>query len=105
MSWRAASMSVAMRASRKARVLEVADRLAELAALLGIGGGVLQRAASEADRARGGVGAGALEAGRDVVEGAAFLADQGRARQAAIVEGELPGLPAEVADLGNAARP
>src|SRR5215211_2283097 len=83
----------------KARVLEVADRLAELTALLGVGGGVLQSAASETDRARRGVGAGALQPGRDVVEGAAFLADQGRAGQAAIVEGELPRLPAEVADL------
>src|SRR5688572_10312240 len=85
----------------KARVLEVADGLAELAPLLSVGGGVLQRAARQADRARRGVGAGALQPCRDVVEGAAFLADQGRARQRAIVEGELPGLPAEVADLGN----
>ena len=85
----------------EARRLEVADRLAELAALLGIGGGVLQCAARQADGARGGVGAGALEPGRDVIEGAAFLADQRRAGQAAVVEGELPGLPAEIADLGN----
>src|SRR5229473_3137919 len=85
----------------KARVLEVADRLAELAALLGVGGGVFQCAARQSDGARRGMGAGALQAGGDVVEGAAFLADQRRGGQAAVVEGEFPGLPAEIADLGN----
>src|SRR5262245_8815953 len=85
----------------EARVLEVGNGLAELAPLLGIGGGVFECAARQPDRPRGGVSAGALQAGRDVVEGAAFLADQRRARQPAVVEGELPGLPAEIADLGN----
>src|SRR5215510_3297757 len=83
----------------KARVLKFADRLAELLSLLSVGGGVFQCAPRQTDRARRGVGAGALEPGGDVVEGAAFLADQGRAGQAAIVEGKLPGLPAEITDL------
>src|SRR5882757_3430254 len=80
----------------EARVLEVADRLAELTALLGIGGGILERAARQSDRAGGGMGAGALQPGGDVIEGATLLADQRRGGQAAIVEGELPGLPAEI---------
>src|SRR5690242_5702073 len=57
----------------EAGILEVADRPAELAALLGVGRGVLECTARQADRARRRVGAGALEAGRYVVEGAALL--------------------------------
>src|SRR6185437_11756675 len=56
----------------KACVLEVADRLAELPPLLRIGRRILERAAGESDRTRRSVGPRPLEAGGDVVEGAAL---------------------------------
>ena len=81
--------------------LEVRDRVAELLAVVGVLDRIVERALGEADGAGGGVGAGRLEAGRRVVEGVAFLADQVGLVDAEIVEGQFPGLPAEIADLGD----
>src|SRR5262245_4325235 len=81
--------------------LELGDRAAELLAVVGVGNRIVERALGQADGACGGVGAGRLEARGRVVEGLALLADHVRRRDTEIVEGQLPGLPAEVADLGN----
>src|SRR5260370_27233162 len=79
--------------------LELGDRLAELHALLRVFDGVLEPAAGEPDRARRGMPARLLQPLRHGVERAAFLAYQAFASNPAIVERELEGLPAEIADL------
>ena len=78
--------------------------LAELDALLGVLDRRLVGALRAAERARRGVGARALEPARHAVERLAFLgAARLDHRHAHVVEVELPGLPAEVADLGDRA--
>src|ERR1019366_4710907 len=81
-------------------------RLAELDAFLGIGHRVLQRAARQADGARRGVGAGEAKAEGDALHrrpGFRIAGDRLARRRPDIVEIELPGLPAEIADLGDGA--
>src|SRR6202012_1692184 len=75
--------------------LEVADRLAELDAFLGVGHGVLQRALGQADRAGRRVGAGEAEAEGDaLVRPAAALVVAGRrpaaTRRPRTLEAQLP---------------
>ena len=79
--------------------LEVRDRLAELDALLGVVDRILERARAPGRSSAPRCGRARASRPGHAVEGAAFLADH-RRPHADVVEGELPGLPAEVADLG-----
>ena len=81
--------------------LKVRDRVAELLAVVGVLDRIVERALGKADGTRRGMGAGGLQTRGGVVEGMAFLADQVGGIDTEIVEGQLPGLPTEVADLGN----
>ncbi|MDT4803979.1 hypothetical protein FQZ97_367450 [compost metagenome] len=81
--------------------LEVADRVAELGAVARVLHRVFQRALCQAERACSGMGTRGFQAGGGQIEGLAFLADHLRMRHAAAVEGQFPGGPAVVADLGD----
>ncbi len=86
----------------EAGFLKVGDGHAELHPLVGVGHGVLQRPAGKPDGAGGGMGPGGVQKVHGVLETVTATAgDDVLLGDPAAVEGQLPGLPAEVADLGD----
>jgi UDPglucose 6-dehydrogenase len=88
--------------------LEVADRLAELLALLGVRDGGVERSLGDADRLRADHRAGVVEGLEGRAEAGALLADEPVGRDPAVVEVDLAGrraLDAELALLGADAEP
>ena len=82
--------------------LEVGDGLPELFPLLGVSNRVLERGARHADAARGDVDAPDLERRQHVPETVPFLPDQAVPRNLAILQNDLTGTQALVAQLPDA---
>ena len=81
--------------------LVAGDRPAELDPLPGVGDGVLQRAAGQPDCSCGGMDAGDFKVPHHDFEALALGADHHAGCDARAVKGQLPCLPAVIADLAD----
>jgi hypothetical protein len=88
-SWRAASICIAISARRNCTAWCSKIGFAEALALLRIGQRRLERGARHADRLRGDADAAALQAGQGDLVAHAFFADQVLGRDAAVLEHDL----------------